>query len=113
VKFAFAVAAVLLGVIPAKADSVIAFLLREKIVPVEKLTVPASEFKSDGDPDTVELVLITKAEDGPSRFIEDGDVIFLRPDMPKAAMDRLMHDAQEARVAAFEKRLKAAQTPPQ
>jgi hypothetical protein len=37
----------------------------------------ATEFKSDGDPDTLEIVFLEKKKDGPSRVSSDGEVIFL------------------------------------
>lgn len=41
------------------------------------LEEPAAEYKSDGDPDTLEIVFLDKKKDGPSRVSEDGEVIFL------------------------------------
>ncbi|MES1263174.1 MAG: hypothetical protein ABUL69_02380 [Peristeroidobacter soli] len=41
------------------------------------LPVPAAEYKSDGDPDTLEVVMLEKKKDGPSRVSPDGEVIFL------------------------------------
>jgi hypothetical protein len=43
----------------------------------EGLDVPAAEYKSDGDPETLEIVMLKKKQDGPSRVSEDGEVIFL------------------------------------
>jgi hypothetical protein len=37
----------------------------------------AADFKSDGDPDTLEIVFLDKKKDGPSRVSDDGEVIFL------------------------------------
>ena len=42
-----------------------------------KLPVPAHEYKSDGDPGTLEIVYLEKKEDGPSRVSDDGEVVFL------------------------------------
>jgi hypothetical protein len=42
-----------------------------------KLPVPAHEYKSDGDPETLEIVYLEKKEDGPSRVSDDGEVVFL------------------------------------
>jgi hypothetical protein len=42
-----------------------------------KLPVPAHEYKSDGDPETLEIVYLDKKEDGPSRVSDDGEVVFL------------------------------------
>jgi len=41
------------------------------------LDMPAAEFKGDGDPDTIEIVMLDKKADGPSRVSDDGEVIFL------------------------------------
>ena len=41
------------------------------------LDVPAVEYKGDGDPETIEIVMLDKKKDGPSRVSEDGEVIFL------------------------------------
>lgn len=41
------------------------------------LDVPASEYKGDGDPDTIEIIELDKKSDGPSRVSDDGEVIFL------------------------------------
>ena len=52
-------------------------LMQETKVVMVQLSGPASEFKSDGDPNTLEIVLLTRKEDGPSRVSDDGEVIFL------------------------------------
>jgi len=41
------------------------------------LDVPAAEYKGDGNPNTIEIVMLDKKSDGPSRVSEDGEVIFL------------------------------------
>jgi hypothetical protein len=41
------------------------------------LDVPAAEYKSDGDPNTLEIVMLSAKKDGPSRVSADGEVIFL------------------------------------
>jgi hypothetical protein len=51
-------------------------LTQTKIV-VTELSVPAREYKGDGDPNTLEIVFLTKKSDGPSRVSDDGEVIFL------------------------------------
>ena len=48
-----------------------------KIAAVTELTVSSHEYKSDGDPETLEVVFLNKKADGPSRVSEDGEVIFL------------------------------------
>jgi len=50
---------------------------KTKVVARMGLDVPATEYKSDGDPDTLEMVFLDKKKDGPSRVSEDGEVIFL------------------------------------
>ncbi len=40
------------------------------------LNEPAASYKSDGDPDTLEIVFLDKRKDGPSRVSQDGEVIF-------------------------------------
>ena len=51
-------------------------LMQTKVV-VTELSVPAREYKGDGDPNTLEIVYLTKKSDGPSRVSDDGEVIFL------------------------------------
>jgi hypothetical protein len=41
------------------------------------LDVPAAEYQGDGDPETIEIVMLDKKSDGPSRVSDDGEVIFL------------------------------------
>jgi len=41
------------------------------------LDVPAADYKSDGDPETLEVVMLKDKKDGPSRVSPDGQVIFL------------------------------------
>jgi hypothetical protein len=48
-----------------------------KVVARMGLDVPSTEYKSDGDPETLELVFLDKKKDGPSRVSDDGQVIFL------------------------------------
>jgi hypothetical protein len=52
-------------------------LEQTKVVAVMALKVPASEYKGDGDPNTLEVVFLSKKSDGPSRVSDDGEVIFL------------------------------------
>jgi len=41
------------------------------------LSVPVAEFKSDGDPNTLEIVFLEKSEPGANTVSEDGEAIFL------------------------------------
>jgi hypothetical protein len=58
-------------------DMVVKLMEETKIVAVMSISVPASEYKSDGDPNTLEIVFLKKKSDGPSRVSGDGEVIFL------------------------------------
>jgi len=50
---------------------------KTKVVARMGLDVPAAEYKSDGDPDTLEIIFLENKKDGPSRVSDDGEVIFL------------------------------------
>lgn len=62
-------------------------LVETQIVVVEKPSALASEYKGDGNPDTLEIVMLPK-DGGPSRVSDDGEVIFdnAAPDDEKAAL---------------------------
>jgi len=73
-------------------------LTETKMNVVTELSVPASEFKGDGDPSTIEIVFLTKKEDGPSRVSDDGEVIFLYKASDKT-QQKLITKAFEIRLA--------------
>ena len=52
-------------------------MIETKIIAVAEFAGSPSEFKSDGDPNTLELVFLKNKKDGPSRVSDDGEVIFL------------------------------------
>lgn len=52
-------------------------IIETQVIAVPELKGPASEYKSDGDPNTLEIVFLTNKQDGPSRVSDDGEVIFL------------------------------------
>jgi hypothetical protein len=52
-------------------------MIHTTIVAVTTLSVPASEYKGDGNPNTLEIVFLENEKDGPSRVTDDGEVIFL------------------------------------
>ena len=58
-------------------DMVLKLMQETKVLAVTELQVPASQYKADGDPSTLEIVALTKKSDGPSRVTDDGEVIFL------------------------------------
>jgi hypothetical protein len=64
-----------------------------KVVAVTELPVPASEYKSDGDPETLEIVFLKSAGDGSSRVSDDGEVIFHRDDENDDDVQKLIVDA--------------------
>jgi hypothetical protein len=73
-------------------------LTETKMNVVTELSVPASEFKGDGDPTTIEIVFLTKKSDGPSRVSDDGEVIFLYKASDKT-QQKLITKAFEIRLA--------------
>ena len=52
-------------------------MIETKMIAVTELTVPANEYQSDGDAETLEVVFLAKRKDGPNRVSDDGEVIFL------------------------------------
>lgn len=73
-------------------------LTQTKLNVVTELNVPASEYKGDGDPTTLEIVMLTKKSDGPSRVSDDGEVIFLYKASDKT-QQQLIQRAFEIRLA--------------
>jgi hypothetical protein len=52
-------------------------MVETQVIAVAELNGPASEYKSDGDPNTLEIVFLKSKQDGTSRVSDDGEVIFL------------------------------------
>lgn len=76
-----------------------------KVHVVTHLTVPAAEFREDGDPTTLQIVFLDKEADGPTRVSDNGEVVFLY-----RAPDKASHDTQRQLMGrAFEIRARAAQ----
>jgi hypothetical protein len=48
-----------------------------RVVAVTDIEGPSSMYKDDGDPNTLEVVFLSKRSDGPSRVSADGEVVFL------------------------------------
>jgi hypothetical protein len=94
--------AVLIVLQPAHAETEVErrtrILTETKMNVVTNLAVPASEFKDDGDPTTIEIVFLTKKSDGPSRVSDDGEVIFLYNASDKT-QQKLIAKAFEIRLA--------------
>jgi hypothetical protein len=49
-----------------------------KVNAVTEIEVPAVDYQSDGDPMTLEIVMLSKQSDGPSRVSDDGEIIFMQ-----------------------------------
>lgn len=73
-------------------------LTQTQMVAVMELDVPAADYKSDGDPNTLEIVFLDRKSDGPSRVSEDGEVIFLYKASDKT-QQKLIQRAFEIRIA--------------
>jgi hypothetical protein len=48
-----------------------------KAVAIMGIKGSSADFKDDGDPDTSQIVLLSRKSNGPSRVSPDGEVIFL------------------------------------
>jgi len=48
-----------------------------KVIAVMGIDGSSTDFKDDGDPDTLQIVFLSKKSDGPSRVSPNGEVIFL------------------------------------
>jgi hypothetical protein len=64
---------------------------------------PASEFKADEDPETLQILFLDKPEDGPSRVSDDGEVFFRQTDISQPDDQRLINQAFILRAAHREK----------
>lgn len=69
-----------------------------KVVAVTGVEGSSATFKDDGDPDTLQIVFLSKKSDGPSRVSADGEVIFLY-DASDELQSRLISRAFDLRVA--------------
>lgn len=67
------------------------------VVAVMGLDGSSTEFKDDGDPDTLQIVFLDKKSDGPSRVSADGEVIFLYKASDKV-QSKLIDQAFDLRV---------------
>jgi hypothetical protein len=72
-------------------------MVETKLIAVAELDVPSHEYESDGDPDTLEIVFLTKKTDGPSRVTSDGEVIFLY-EASDEEQEALINEAFDIRV---------------
>jgi hypothetical protein len=69
------------------------------LVMAESLPIPVSQYKGDGDPTTLELVIFSNKSDGPSRVSNDGEVIFFYKKDSDKKQQQLIQKAFEIRIA--------------
>jgi hypothetical protein len=69
------------------------------VVVAEALPVPVSQYKGDGDPTTLELVIFSNKSDGPSRVTDDGELIFFYVKDSQKLQQQLIQRAFEIRIA--------------
>ena len=62
---------------PDQAASRAKIMEETKLIAVMDIDGPSASFKDDGDPNTLEVVFLSKRSDGPSRVSPDGEVVFL------------------------------------
>jgi hypothetical protein len=53
-------------------------MVNTNIAAVTDFAGPADAYESDSDPMTLEIVMLSKKADGPSRVSDDGEVIFMQ-----------------------------------
>ena len=73
---------------------------KTKLNAVMDYSGPASEYKSDSDPDTLELVFMPKTKGAVSHVSEDGEVIFLYGNVKDKEQQRLIEQAFCVRAVA-------------
>lgn len=73
-----------------------------RLVAVMDVDGPAASFEDDGDPDTLEVVFLSRRSDGPSRVSPDGQVVFLYRASPRLHSELIdqAFDRRAAREAA-------------
>jgi len=69
-----------------------------KLIAVMGVEGPSTNFEDDGDPNTLEVVFLSKRSDGPSRVSPDGEVVFLYKASDKLQSE-LISKAFDLRVA--------------
>ena len=69
-----------------------------QVVAVTNFLGSSDKFVPDNDPDTLQIVFLTKPEYGPSRVSDDGEVIFLSPGTTDNEQSNLIGKAFDLRV---------------
>jgi hypothetical protein len=98
---AFLLLAVQDSVLAETPDETRARVLKEtkfNLVQAEALPVPVSQYKGDGNPMTLELVIFSRKSDGPSRVSEDGEVIFFYAKDSQNVQQQLIQKAFQIRI---------------
>lgn len=70
-----------------------------KVIAVMDIDGSSTDFKDDGDPDTLQIVFLSKKSNGPSRVSPNGEVIFLYKASDKQQSE-LIGKAFDMRVAS-------------
>ena len=98
--FTFLFSASLLAADPPSDQAVLRVKIMEetKLIAVMDIEGPSSGFKDDGDPNTLQVVFLSKKSDGPSRVTPDGEVVFLYKASEETQSD-LIGKAFELRLA--------------
>lgn len=76
-------------------------MMTTKLITVFNISVPADKYVSDGDPNTLEVVFLTRPEDGPSRVSDDGEVIFIQQGTSDQEQQDLTNKAFDIRVQRY------------
>jgi hypothetical protein len=71
--------------------------LDTRLIAVTNLSVPADEYVSK-EPDALEIVFLSKPEDGGSRVSDDGNVVFLSKDASETTQQDLTSQAFDIRM---------------
>ncbi len=78
---------------PISGNDIVALGKTTKVIAITELHGAVSEYKSDGDPGTLELVFLKDKKNGPSRVSDDGEVIFLAPKITDKEQQELITQA--------------------
>jgi len=91
--------AVVLSTVALRADDAAQLKLQlMQTTQVNAVTEPLDKFVPDKDPNTLEIVMMSRPEDGPSRVSDDGEVIYLSPNATAAEQSDLIGKAFDLRV---------------
>ncbi len=69
-----------------------------KVIGVMGIEGSPESYKDDGDPNTLEIVYLSKRSDGPSRVSSNGEVIFLAKKVSEDQQSEVIGQAFELRI---------------